>query len=201
MRASPARPRVFISASAVGVYGDCGDAVVTEHTQPGRGFLSELAVQWEAAAAAAGEYGARVASPRIGIVLDRDGGALQKMAIPFRLMAGGSLGSGRQMMPWIHLDDLVRAVLFPLRHESFSGPYNCTAPHPVTMEKFCAALGRALHRPSWATVPSFVLKAVLGEASDMLLGGQNALPEKLRTAGFHFHHEYIDDALQSIYTT
>ncbi len=201
MRASDTRPRVFISASAVGVYGDRGDTVVTEHTPPGRGFLAGLAVQWEAAAAAAAELGVRVAVPRIGIVLDRDGGALQKMAIPFRLMAGGSLGSGRQMMPWIHLDDLVRAVLFPLGHETFAGPYNCTAPHPVTMKEFCAALGAALHRPCWATVPSFVLKTVLGEASEMLLAGQNALPEKLRTAGFQFHHENIHDALHSIYTT
>ncbi len=199
MRNAVKRPGVFVSASAVGYYGDCDDRSVSERTPPGRGFLAELTVQWEAAAAAASALGVRVAAPRFAIALGRDGGALQKMAIPFYTMAGGYLGSGKQIMPWIHIDDLVRAIVFPIRHGAIAGPYNCSAPNPVTMKFFCASLGAALHRPSWTRVPSFVLKAMLGEASDMLLTGQNALPEALCAAGFQFHFTNVDDALHSLY--
>jgi uncharacterized protein len=201
MTNTAAKPSVFISASAVGYYGDCGDREVSEQASPGSGFLSDLTIQWESAAAAAAGRGVRVASPRMAIALGGGGGALPKMAFPFYFMAGGYLGSGRQIVSWIHLDDLVRAILFPIGHDSFSGPYNCSAPHPVTMKQFCAAVGRALHRPSWTNVPSFMLKAVLGEASEMLLTGQKALPEKLCAAGFQFHFENVDDALDTIYHT
>jgi uncharacterized protein (TIGR01777 family) len=201
MKNAETKPSVFISASAVGYYGDCHERIVTEDAPHGTGFLSELTVRWEAAAAAATSLGVRVASPRIGIALGLGGGALQKMALPFYLMAGGYLGSGRQMMPWIHVEDLVRAIVFPIGHEALAGAYNCCAPHPVTMKNFSAALGRALHRPCWTNVPSAVLNAVLGEASDMLLTGQNAFPEKLRAMGFQFHYEHVDDALQVLYHT
>lgn len=201
MNAAAHKPSVFISASAVGYYGDRADAIVTEAAPKGRGFLAELAAQWEAAAAAAGSSGIRVAMPRIAIALERDGGALRKMALPFYFFAGGYLGSGTQPLSWIHLDDLVRAIVFPIGHASFAGAYNCSAPGLVTMKQFCAALGRALHRPSWTFVPSFLLKAVLGEASEMLLTGQKVVPEKLLAAGFQFHHETLDNALHSIYHT
>jgi uncharacterized protein len=201
MKITDPKPPVFISASAVGYYGDTGDREVTEDAPPGRGFLSALTVKWEAAASAATALGIRVALPRMAIALDRNGGALQKMALPFSFMVGGYLGSGTQMLPWIHLDDLVRALVFPVRHDAFNGPYNCSAPHPVTMKDFCGALGRTLHRPSWTNVPSAILKAVLGEASTMLLTGQNVVPEKLRAAGFQFDYENVDDALDSLYHT
>ena len=201
MTTAAAKPSIFISASAVGYYGDCGDGDVSEQSPPGSGFLSDLTVRWESAAAAAAGIGVRVVTPRMAIALGGGGGALPKMAFPFYFMAGGHLGSGRQIVSWIHIDDLVRAILFPIGRDSFSGPYNCSAPHPVTMKQLCAAIGRALHRPSWTNVPSFALKAALGEASEMLLTGQKALPEKLCDAGFQFQFENVEDALDTIYHT
>lgn len=192
-------PTVFISASAVGYYGDCGEDEISEHAPPGSGFLCELTARWEAVAAAASSLGVRVVLPRIGIVFGSSGGALQKMAMPFYCMVGGSIGSGNQFIPWIHIDDLVRALVYPIGQKAILGPYNCSASTPVTMKYFCASLGRVLHRPNWTRVPNVVLKAVLGEAASTLLTGQKAIPEKLCAAGFKFHYTNVDDALYSIY--
>lgn len=193
------KPSLFISVSAVGYYGDTNGMEVSETSRPGNDFLARLVREWEEAALEASALGVRTALPRLGIVLGRDGGALEKLALPFYFFAGGYLGSGRQYLSWIHMDDLVRAILYPAGHEGLSGPYNCTSPFPVTMKELCQAIGRALHRPCWTSVPSVVVRAALGEASSMLLTGQRALPERLHEEGFHFHYGHADDALRNIF--
>jgi uncharacterized protein (TIGR01777 family) len=193
------KPRVLINASAVGYYGDVPEGAVTESSPQGRDFLAALCGQWEREAAAAEPLGVRVVMPRLGVVLEEDGGALAKMALPFKLFAGGPLGSGRQAFPWIHRDDVVGGVLFALDEEKLSGPVNFAAPGAVDNRRFSAALGRALGRPSWAPAPAFALKLALGEMSDMLLGGQAAAPKKLLDAGYRFKYADADSALQAIY--
>lgn len=193
------RPKVLVNASAVGFYGDASDGAATETSPQGRDFLAALCGQWEREALAAEPLGARVVLARFGVVLDRDGGALPKMALPFKLFAGGRLGDGRQAFPWIHRDDAVGALLFALGREDLSGPVNFVAPGGVDNRAFSAALGRALGRPSWAAVPPFVLKLALGEMSEMLLKGQNAVPKKLLAAGYEFKHETADSALGAVY--
>jgi uncharacterized protein len=199
MKENESKPSVFISVSAVGYYGDTAERDVSEQSPAGNDFLSHLTREWEAAAAEASLSGIRTAIPRMGIVLQKSGGALQKMALPFYLFAGGYVGSGRQWVSWIHMDDLIRALVYPVRHDTLSGPYNCTSPHPVAMKELCKAIGRALGRSCWTNVPSFAVKAVLGEASEMLLTGQRALPVRLAAEGFQFQYENVDDALQNIY--
>jgi uncharacterized protein (TIGR01777 family) len=193
------KPSVLLNASAVGYYGNVPDREVTETHPPGDDFLADLCVHWEAEAIKAEKYGVRVVMPRTGIVLARDGGALQRMLLPFRLFVGGPLGSGRQWFPWIHIDDEINAMVFALENSAIAGPVNLTAPESVTMKQFCSALGKAMHRPSWARVPSFVLRIVLGEMADALvLGGQKAVPKKLMESGFEFKFGRLQDALKSI---
>lgn len=193
------RPKVFVNASAVGFYGSASDGAMTETSPQGRDFLAALCGQWEREALAAEPLGARVVLARFGVVLGRGGGALPKMALPFKLFAGGPVGDGRQAFPWIHRDDVVGALLFALDREDLSGPVNVVAPGGLNNREFSAALGRALGRPSWAPVPAFVLKLALGEMSEMLLTGQNAVPKKLLAAGYKFKHETADSALNAIY--
>lgn len=193
------RPKVLVNASAVGFYGDFSDGQATETSPQGRDFLAALCGQWEREALAAEPLGARVVLARFGVVLGRDGGALPKMALPFKLFAGGPLGTGRQPFPWVHRDDVVGALLFALSREDLSGPVNVVAPESLDNRAFSAALGRALGRPSWAPVPAFVLKLALGEMSEMLLAGQNAAPKKLLAAGYSFKHATADSALGAIY--
>jgi len=193
------RPKVLLNASAVGFYGDVSDGPATETSPQGRDFLAALCGQWEREALAAEPLGARVVLARFGVVLAADGGALPKMALPFKLFAGGPLGTGRQPFPWIHRDDAVGALIFALGREDLSGAVNVVAPGTLDNRAFSAALGRALGRPSWATVPASVLKLALGEMSGMLLTGQSAVPKKLLAAGYVFKHVTADSALGAIY--
>ncbi len=194
------RPAVLLSGSAVGYYGtDRGDEVVTESSGPGPDFLAQLCVDWEAATAPAQAAGVRVAHLRTGIVLDRTGGVLPRMMLPFRLGFGGRLGSGRQWMSWITLDDHIRAVCFLLERD-VSGPVNLTAPQPVTNAELTRALGRQLHRPTFLTAPAFALRLVLGRerADNLLYASQRAHPQVLLDEGFAFEQEAIEHGLSAV---
>jgi uncharacterized protein (TIGR01777 family) len=192
------KPKFLINGSAVGYYGPRDDEVVTEQTPPGEDFLSRLCMAWEAEASRATEHGARVALLRTGIVLGKGKGALAKMVTPFKLFAGGRLGSGKQWFPWIHIEDEVGLIDFIIDNDKAQGPINATAPNPVTMDEFSKALGRVLNRPSWAPVPASVLSLLLGEMADMLLTGQRALPEVALKLGYQFKHPEVLSALQSL---
>ncbi len=187
---------VLVNSSAVGFYGDTRDRVVDEGSAPGAGFLARLCVDWEAATVVAEAAGTRVVHTRSGLVLSPAGGLLSRLRPLFSLGLGARLGSGRQYMPWISLDDEVRALLFAIDHDQLSGPVNLTGPAPVTNAEFTAALGRALGRPAPLVAPGFVIQAVLGEfAQEGLLVGQRAIPAALERAGFRFHHQTIGEAL------
>jgi len=193
------RPPVFLSASAIGVYGVRGSEPLTERASVGSDFLAQLCRAWEDAALEAAAL-TRVVQLRTGLVLGRDGGALPRMARPFQFMAGGRLGSGRQFYSWIHLEDWVRLVEWAMARSEIRGPLNATAPAPVTNAEFARALGRALHRPAWVPAPAFALRAILGEMADaMVLGGQRVIPERALEAGFSFVHPTIDEALAALY--
>lgn len=198
LRRASRKPSVLISASAVGYYGDVPDGIVTEDHPHGSGFLAETCTLWEAEALKAEEIGIRVARMRMGVILGKDGGALARMVLPFRLFVGGRLGSGRQWFSWIHLDDVVGAVLYVLNTPTLNGPINTTAPEPVTMNQFCLALGNVLARPSWIPVPEFILRLAVGEMSGMVLSGQRVVPQKLLEQGFKFRHSSVLEALESI---
>lgn len=187
---------VLINASAVGYYGDTRDRIVDESAPAGKGFLAQLCVDWEAATLPAQQAGTRVVLARTGLVLSPGGGVLGRLRPLFALGLGGRLGGGRQYMPWISLEDQVRALLFAINDDRLSGPVNFTGPAPVTNAEFTAALGRALSRPAPWPVPGFALKTLLGEfAEEGLLGGQRAIPAALERAGFVFHHNTIGEAL------
>jgi len=190
-------PRVLVNASAVGYYGPRGDERVTERDGPGDDFLSHVCRQWEGAAVEAEDAGVRVVRLRTGFVVGR-GGALPLMMLPFRLSVGGPLGSGRQWLPWVHLDDVVGLILFALEHEGVSGPLNVSAPEPVRNREFARVLGRVMRRPSWAPAPAPVMRAVLGEMADMILTGQRAVPEAALGAGYEFRHPDLEAALRDI---
>jgi len=189
-------PRVLVSVSAVGYYGDRGDEILGEVAGPGSDFLAEVSVAWEREAQAASEAGIRVVNPRIGIVLSHRGGALPKMLPPFRLGLGSPLGSGRQWMPWIHLADLIGLLLLAAEREDLRGPLNATAPHPSTNREFTRALGRAVHRPTFLpAVPAAVLRLTLGEFAGVLLASTRAIPLRAQAAGYVFEHPDLHDAL------
>jgi hypothetical protein len=193
------RPRVFISGSAVGFYGDRGDEVLDEASSPGTDFLSRVTVDWEAATAPALGAGIRVVTLRTGVVLSPHGGALAKVLPIFRLGAGGPLGNGRQWMSWISLDDHLRATEHALVTESFRGPANLVAPNPVTNAEFAATLGRVLSRPAMVPVPAFALELLYGEmARATLLASQRAMPVALSAAGFKFEAPKLEGALRAI---
>jgi uncharacterized protein len=181
------KPRVLVSASAIGFYGDRGAAPVDERDPPGRGFLPALSVAWEQAAAPAQAAGIRVVHPRFGVVLEPTGGALKAMLLPFKLGVGGRLGSGTQMMSWVALADAISALCFLLEHEGTTGPFNITAPAPVSNAEFTETLGRALHRPTVLPLPASLARLALGEMADAaLLTGARVLPTRLLEAGFRF---------------
>lgn len=194
-----AKPRVLVSGSAVGFYGDRGDEQLTEASGPGTGFLTDVVTAWEAAAEPAAAAGIRVVKIRTGIVLDREGGALAKMVSMARFGLLGKLGSGRQWMSWIALEDEIRAIRFLLDSE-ISGPVNLTSPAPVTNAVFTKALGRSLHRPTFLPVPAFGPKLLLGRelAATLLLEGQRVLPDVLLDAGFEFRYDDLESALAAI---
>ncbi len=192
------KPAVLINASAVGFYGPVESGEVTEEYQRGNTFLSETTDRWEQSARAVQQYGVRLVLLRISVVLGEGGGALEKMLLPFRLFVGGPIGSGQQWFPWVHVDDLVGAVLFAFSNKDVSGPVNVAAPQASTMKEFCAALGKTLHRPSWAPVPRFVLNIALGEMSEMLLTGQRVVPRALERFGYKFKFPQLAPALADI---
>lgn len=193
------KPRVLVSASAVGYYGHVESGDVTESHGKGKGFLAAVVERWEQEAREAEKLGVRVVLPRFGLVLEKDGGSLKKLALPMKLFAGGWLGSSDQWFPWIHRDDVVGMIEFAIQNAQLSGPLNVAAPDAVTMKEFCKSLGRALHRPCWAPVPSVVLRAMLGEMSEMLLTGQRVVPRKLLDAGYRFRYPTLDGALTALY--
>jgi uncharacterized protein len=203
LSAQPHRPGVLVCASAVGYYGSRGDQILTENSPPGTGFLPRLVVDWEESARSAEALGIRVVSLRFGMVLGR-GGALARLLPPFRLGAGGRLGSGIQWMSWIHIDDAVNLILFALENAAgaagaaLRGPINATAPHPVTNDEFTRRLAGALHRPAIFPVPAFALKLIFGEMSEVLLDSQRALPTAAQAAGFHFQYPELSAALENI---
>ncbi len=192
------RPRVLLCASAIGIYGDRGDEVLTEESAAGNGFLAETCIAWEAAAKKAEELGIRVVHLRFGVVLSQKGGALKKMLPAFRLGLGGKLGTGRQWMSWISLRDVVRAIFFLMEHEELAGAFNLTAPHPVTNAMFTMELARALHRPAILPVPAGALRLAFGEmANATLLASERVLPRRLMDAGFRFEDVEIGTALKA----
>jgi uncharacterized protein (TIGR01777 family) len=189
------RPHTFVCASAVGIYGDRGDERLDEAARIGHGFLADVCRDWEAAAAPAEDAGARVAQLRIGIVLAREGGALPQLALPFRFGLGGRLGSGRQWLPWIHIDDLVALTLAVIDDESLRGPVNATAPEPVRNEELTRLLGQVLNRPTPLPVPAFAVHAALGELAGELLGSRRVVPTRALSHGFAFEHADLEAAL------
>ncbi len=198
LRAMEHRPRVLVCASAVGYYGDRGEEVLTEASAPGNDFLAEVCVAWEREAQAAAELGIRVVCVRIGIVLGQGGGALGKMLTPFKLGVGGPLGSGKQWMPWIHIDDLAAMFLHAAEHSEISGSMNGAAPNAVTNKEFTKALGAAVHRPAFLPAPYLALRLVFGQFADVLFASQRVAPQVAQRTGFEFQHPMIGPALEAI---
>jgi hypothetical protein len=192
------RPNVLVSASGIGYYGDCGDKILTEQSPAASDFLGQVAAAWEKAALEAESLGTRVIRLRIGTVMGRGGGALQKMLLPFKLGLGGRLGSGQQWMSWVHIEDLCGLIAFALRESTLRGVFNATSPHPVTNTEFSRALGHAVGRPAIIPVPAFALKLLVGQMSEILLGSQRAVPEAATRAGFEFRYPEIGAALIQI---
>jgi uncharacterized protein (TIGR01777 family) len=199
LAAARRKAQVLVCASAVGIYGDRGDEALTEESAPGSSFLAENCRDWEAAAAPAASAGIRVVHLRIGLVVGRGGGLLGRLVPLFRAGLGGRLGSGRQYMSWIALEDLVHAVHVAIEDASWAGPYNATAPRPVTNLEFTAALGRAVGRPTLLPAPAFALRLVFGRemAQELLLGGQRAVPARLQQSGFRFQYPELEGALRA----
>lgn len=191
-------PRVMVSGSAMGYYGDQGERVVSEETPPHDEFAHRLCKRWEDVAKEAAEHGTRVALLRTGLVLAAGGGTLAKMLPPFKLGLGGRFGSGGQFMPWIHREDLVRAVEFLLERDDLEGPFNGSAPQPVTNAEFTRTLARQLGRPAFFPVPAVVLQLALGEMSRLLLTGADMRPQRLLDAGFEFRFPTLEAALADI---
>lgn len=195
-------PKVFVSASAVGFYGDRRDEPVDESSPPGTGFLAEVCIAWEAAAERARAAGIRVAHPRIGLVAAGQGGAVTKMLLPFRLGLGGRVGSGRQWMSWIHIDDLVAVVCRLMDDTTAIGPVNAVTPNPVRNSAFAAALGRILRRPAVMPLPSTAVRLLLGDMGrELLLQGARVLPRRLESMGFAWRYPLLDAALHAALTT
>jgi uncharacterized protein len=194
-----ARPRVLVSASATGFYGNRGDELLTEESQPGNDFLSNLAKDWETEALKAEAIGIRVVLARFGIVLSRNGGALPAMMLPFRFFAGGRIGSGQQWMSWIALEDVVELLRLAIENGNVRGPINVISPQPVQNAEFTKTLASAMHRPALFPAPAFALRLVLGEMADaLLLSSQRVLPKKLESLGHRILHADLKSALVAI---
>jgi len=196
MAALDPKPRVLVSASAIGFYGDTGDRVVTETDPAGHGFLADVVVAWEAAAHPASDAGIRVVHPRTGLVVAGDGGAWGRMFPLFKAGIGGKLGSGKQYWSWISLRDEISALTYLLENDSLSGPVNLTAPTPQTNAEITKVMGSVLGRPTLLAVPSIALKTVLGEFSSEVLGSARVLPAVLEQKGFHFQDTTIESAIR-----
>ncbi len=198
MEKAETKPKVFISASASGYYGDKGDRILDESAEAADDFLAKICKDWETEAKKAEKLSIRVAIPRIGVVLERGGGALEKMLPIFNLFIGGPIGNGKQYLPWIHRSDLVQAIIYPLTSEQLSGPYNACAPGAVTMNELAKTLGSVMNRPSLFRVPAFALSIVLGEGAKPVLSSANMIPKKLKDSGFSFRYSDLDEALADI---
>ena len=193
------KPKVLVCASAIGFYGARGDEVMVETSSPGSGYLPDVCVAWEGAADQAAQLGVRVVKLRIGMVLGRGGGALQTMETPFKLGVGGTLGSGKQWMSWIHLDDIVSLIQFAINTETMVGPVNATAPNPVRNADFTRLYAAALHRPAFFPVPEMALHLLYGEMSQVILSSQRILPAVAERMGFQFRYPDLALALKEIY--
>jgi uncharacterized protein len=192
------KPRVLVQSSAVGYYGTHGDEAITEGAPAGTDFLASVVQDWEAASEPVDAMDVRRVLPRTGVVLSKRGGTLQLLSLPFKLFVGGRVGSGEQYLPWIHIEDEVRALRFLLEHEETEGAYNLTAPNPVTNREFGNVTGKVLGRPSLFPTPGFMLKMVLGEMSMLVLEGQRAVPRKLQEAGYEFRFPNLEGALRDL---
>lgn len=198
INASDSPPATLISGSATGFYGDSGDRTVTEDDPGQDEFTHRLCARWEQLAQSAASERTRVCLLRTGVVLAADGGALGKMQLPFKVGAGGPLGSGRQYMPWIHIEDMVNAILWLLDHDTLNGPFNMVSPYAVRNEQFAAILGEVMHRPALLRTPASAIKLMMGESAVLVLGGQHVLPEKLEASGFRFRWYDLREALKNI---
>lgn len=192
-------PRVLVSGSAVGYYGACGDEPVTEATPAGTDFLARICVDWEQEARSVDTSRTRLAIVRTGVVLSKDGGALQMMLLPFKLGLGATVGSGQQYFSWIHAEDWVSMVAWLIRNDHASGAFNAAAPSPVTNETFTRTLARVLGRPALFKAPAFAMHLAAGEMADMVLHGQRVMPVRAEHAGFQFAHRTLEPALQSLH--
>lgn len=189
-------PKTFLCASAIGFYGNRGEENLTEESLPGNGFLADLCQEWEKASDSATQNGIRVIHYRIGVVLSAQGGALQKMILPFKMGFGGKIGNGKQWMSWIALDDLLEGIFFILKNPSISGAVNAVSPHPIRNLEFTQTLGKILHRPTFIPLPAFAAKLAFGEmAEEVLLASAKVIPEKLLKAGFQFKHPNLSETL------
>ncbi len=192
-------PQTLICASAISYYGNRGDEVLNENSTPGNDFLAKVCIEWEEATALATEKGIRVVNARFGVILDKEGGALRKMLPPFRMGIGGRIGSGKQWMSWIALDDVIGGIEFALANASIKGPVNFVAPNPVTNAEFTKTLGRALSRPTIFPIPAFGVRLVFGEMADaLLLASQRVQPERLASAGYAFQYSELENALPHV---
>ncbi|MFX3623323.1 MAG: TIGR01777 family oxidoreductase [Ectobacillus sp.] len=195
------RPQVFINASAIGYYGASQTDTFTEqHLKHGTDFLATTVVKWEDEARKAEELGIRTVLARFGIVLGKEGGALPKIVFPYKLFIGGTVGSGRQWVSWVHIDDVAKMIAFALETPAISGPLNITAPHPVTMKEFGKLVAKVLGKPHWLPIPSFVLRIVLGEMSTLVLDGQRVLPAKAMHNGYEHSYPNLEKAFTTILT-
>jgi uncharacterized protein len=197
-RSADGQPKVLVNASAIGYYGPHADEELNEDNSPGDDLLARVCVEWEKTAQKAESHSVRVARIRIGVVLDKEGGALAQMLKPFKLGLGGRTGSGRQWISWIHHADLVGIILLPLDNNAASGPINGTAPNPVPNRDFAKALGRALHRPAFLPTPAFALRVMLGEVAQIITTGQRVLPRRAQALGYAFRFPTIDAALADL---
>lgn len=192
-------PKVLVNASAMGFYGDGGDSELTEGSPNGQGFLAEVCREWEAATQSAEKRGIRVVKLRTSVVLTPNGGALAKMLTPFRLGLGGVIGSGKQYMSWIALEDIIQIILFVLVHKEVSGPINVSTPYPVTNEEFTKTLGRVLQRPTFMTIPEWMVRFIFGEMGEaLLLSSTRAIPERLLEMGYSYRYPHLEAALNAL---
>ncbi|AIX48769.1 MULTISPECIES: TIGR01777 family oxidoreductase [Pantoea] len=198
IHASSTPPAFLISGSATGFYGDSGEVIVTEEDPGQDEFTHTLCARWEQLALKAESEQTRVCLLRTGVVLAREGGALEKMKLPFRLGVGGPIGSGKQYLPWIHIDDMIDAIIWLMDHPSLRGPFNMVAPYPVRNEQFAATLGQVMHRPAFMRTPAAAIKLMMGESAVLVLGGQHVLPKRLEASGFTFRWYDLQQALQDV---
>lgn len=192
------KPDVFVSSSASGIYGNHEDKILDENESPASDFLAKVCIDWEKESQKASEFGVKVVNPRIGIVLEEGGGALEKMIPPFQFFVGGPIGNGEQYMSWIHRSDLCRALLYPIFNEIPQGPYNVCSPYPATMNEFAETLGKVMNRPSFFRIPLFALNIAFGEAAKPISDSIRMQPKVLQLSDFEFEYENLEEALADI---